>query len=82
MAFARFTCQSNIVRVSSIYESTWLPINTEFGRVHERVGNDPITIFYRPSRLSLVKTEINYLSTQVGRRISSPCEFQTFSKQY
>ena len=31
-------------RVFNIFEITWLLINIEFGRVHEWVGNDPITI--------------------------------------
>ena len=33
-------------RVSNIFESTWLSINIEFRRVHEWVGNSPITYIY------------------------------------
>ena len=34
-------------RVSNLFESTWLSINIEFGRVHEWVGNGPITITHK-----------------------------------
>ena len=32
------------LRVSSLFEITWLSINIEFGRVNELVGNRPITV--------------------------------------